>query len=114
MGVAKCNEPINGVLFILKPEREMCDVLERYAVLLKEFVHLEVPLIIIANGCEVKGKREKGEEWEAKKKAGKEAMKQIARNIEIKAQLHAREILVSYKDDLTDLAKDVLSILASS
>lgn len=113
--VQKCNEPINGVIFCMKPERECGDILERYKTLLQEFTRLTVPLIVIMNGTEPqKKKREKEEDYQNRRLEGLKNFRDTGRRIMRESNLHAREILVSYCiDDLADLGKDVARILSS-
>jgi len=114
--VKACNQKINGVLFVLKPEREMADVLEKYATLLKEFIHLEVPLIILVNGTEAgKSKWDTDEQYAATMAQTTRDFRKIARNIERRCGLHAREILVSAtKDQIASLGADVARAFAAS
>jgi len=114
--IAKCRQPINGVVFVMKPERACVDILQRYEDLLKEFIYLEVPLIILVNGFEpAQRKREKDADFAKRREDGMKAFYDIARNVAKKAKLHAREILVSFcMDDLEAIGKDLAGILSMS
>lgn len=113
--VKKCNEPIHGVVFVMKPEKKIRDVLERHKTLLREFTALKVPLIVVMNGTEPNQKRKESEEEFAKRRAeGIADFRMLGLDIMYAAALHARDILVSYcMDDLEDLGKDLARILSS-
>ena len=50
--VAACNQPLNAIILVVKPERATHDLLHKYRVLLCEFNNAGPPIFMVANGTE--------------------------------------------------------------
>ena len=50
--VSACNQPLNAIILVVKPERATHDLLYKYRVLLREFNNAGPPIFMVANGTE--------------------------------------------------------------
>lgn len=115
--VEKCNEPLNGVVFVLKPERLCADLVDRYKTLLKEFVRLKPPVFMIVNGTEpaFRPKKEKEADYEKRRADGLQKFRETALEICSQVDLVCREIFVSFTaEDLEDFRLDLARLLVSA
>eukprot|EP00633_Aureoumbra_lagunensis_P010777 CAMPEP_0197326648 /NCGR_PEP_ID=MMETSP0892-20130614/1932_1 /TAXON_ID=44058 ORGANISM="Aureoumbra lagunensis, Strain CCMP1510" /NCGR_SAMPLE_ID=MMETSP0892 /ASSEMBLY_ACC=CAM_ASM_000538 /LENGTH=837 /DNA_ID=CAMNT_0042820869 /DNA_START=113 /DNA_END=2626 /DNA_ORIENTATION=+ len=106
--VKKCSEPINGVLFVMKPERIIPDVLKRYKILMQQFVYLCVPMVVLVNGYFTRSRLDDDESFAIRKKNDIKDMRQTATRILAATGLHPREIFISWcLDDIADFGPDI-------
>jgi len=63
--VAACNAPLNAIVWLIRMEREIPQVLDMYSVLLKEFANANPPIIIVVNGFQCYEDDEEREEKKA-------------------------------------------------
>jgi len=106
--VKKCSEPINGVLFVMKPERIIPDVLKRYKILMQQFVYLCVPMVVLVNGYFTRSRLDDDESFAIRKKNDIKEMRQTATRILAATGLHPREIFISWcLDDIADFGPDI-------
>lgn len=113
--VEKCKQHINGVVLVVKPDRTAHDLLERYSVLLRTFIKLEVAMIIVVNGCESRRRRESVGAWKRRCEVCKADFRAFGHELERAAQLIVQEIFVSAcVDELESVGKSVARILSSS
>eukprot|EP00633_Aureoumbra_lagunensis_P009397 CAMPEP_0197322612 /NCGR_PEP_ID=MMETSP0891-20130614/70005_1 /TAXON_ID=44058 ORGANISM="Aureoumbra lagunensis, Strain CCMP1510" /NCGR_SAMPLE_ID=MMETSP0891 /ASSEMBLY_ACC=CAM_ASM_000534 /LENGTH=555 /DNA_ID=CAMNT_0042815053 /DNA_START=632 /DNA_END=2300 /DNA_ORIENTATION=+ len=107
--IKACNERINGVLYVMNPEREIQDTMNRYRVLMRQFINLRVPMILLINGRAItQRKRESDSDYETRRKKDIDEFRKSGREVLSCIGLHVREMLISYnQDELFDVGKDV-------
>jgi len=107
--IKACNKRINGVLYVMNPEREIQDTMNRYRVLMRQFINLRVPMILLINGRAItQRKRESDSDYETRRKKDIDEFRKSGREVLSCIGLHVREMLISYnQDELFDVGKDV-------
>uniref|UniRef100_A0A7S3JXW6 G domain-containing protein n=1 Tax=Aureoumbra lagunensis TaxID=44058 RepID=A0A7S3JXW6_9STRA len=107
--IKACNEKINGVLYVMRPERAIQDTMNRYRVLMRQFINLRVPMILLINGRAItQRKRESDSDYETRRKKDIDEFRKSGREVLSCIGLHVREMLISYnQDELFDVGKDV-------
>lgn len=113
--VEVCNEEANGILVIFDPRRHQPEELARHKVTLREFVHLEAPLIVLMNGRESPGaaERRNPKKLEERQKKDIQYFMENGRDLVRVSGLQPMAIIPSWNlGDIPGIGSEIVDIMA--